>query len=49
MKVFVNPVNNIPDPHKKKLLLGNEKRAFQTEANVFLANKKSPEISASFD
>ena len=49
MKVFVNPVNNIPDQHKKMLPLGNEKRAFQTEAYVFLANEKSPEISASFD
>ena len=49
MKVFVNPVNNIPDPHKKMLPLGNEKHAFQIEAYVFLANEKSPEISASFD
>ena len=49
MKVFVNPLDNIPDPHKKMLPLGNEKRAFQIEADVFLANEKSPEISASFD
>ena len=49
MKVFVNPINNIPDPHKKMLPLGNEKGAFQKEAYVFLANEKSPEISASFD
>ena len=49
MKVFVNTVNNIPDPHKKMLPLGNGKCASQTEAYVFLANEKSPEIFASFD